>query len=64
MYEVKLRNTDGEVVLELCTLCDDVQFFGSNRLSFTSKDVMLFTLDIKSIREQHGTLTLWHTPRF
>ena len=64
MYEVKLRNTDGEVVLELCTLCEDVQFFGSNRLSFTHNDVMLFTVDIKFIREQHGTLTLWHTPRF
>lgn len=64
MYEVKLRNADGEVVLELHTLCDDVQFFGSNRLSFTHNDVMLFTVDIKFIREQHGTLTLWCTPRF
>ena len=64
MYEVRLRNSDGEVVLELCTLCEDVQFFGNNRLSFTHNDVMLFTVDIKFIREQHGTLTLWHTPRF
>ncbi len=63
MYEVRLRNSDGEVVLELCTLCDDVQFFGRNRLSFTNKNVMLFTVDIKFIRAVHGTLTLWHTPR-
>ena len=64
MYEVRLRNAYGEVVLELHTLCDDVKFFGSNRLSFIRNDVMLFTVDIKFIREQHGELTLWCTPRF